>query len=110
MPKAPPQKPLPDPDYEPQPFVGGHDPWRELQPEHEEVARRQVELYQNDRLEVAIMIQQTMGQGRGPELMELLTKMVKAMPRGGYEEILRRDAKMDLLDWLRQEMAYTQEV
>ena len=110
MPKTPPPPPQPDPDFEPQPLIGGHDPWRELQPEHDEVVRRQMELYANDRLEVAILITQCLGQGRGVELIELLTKMVKAMPRSTYEEVLRRDAKMDLIDWLSQEMDYAKNV
>lgn len=97
--QAPPQQP-PDFDFEPQPFLGGHDPWRELQPEHQVMVERQLELYNHDREEVAAVVAHVFTSGRGPEVLELLNKMLKATPRGTYEEVLRRDGKADLLDWI----------
>ena len=106
MPNPNPPKPDFDPDLEPQPYVGGHDPWRELQPEHDEIVRQQMEGYENERLEVAVLCVQVFAQGRGPELMGILKAMAKAMPRVSHDEIVRRDAKLDLLEWVEQEINF----
>ena len=101
----PPQPPRPpDPDYEPQAHIGGENPWRELQPEHQEVLKRQLEDYEAQYLAVSDLVAEVMGQGRGPELLALLMKMVKAMPRETHDEILRRDAKMDMVEWMENEI------
>lgn len=93
-----------DPDEEPQPYLGGFDPWRELQPEHDVARERQLELYQHEKEEVAQLVASVFRSGRGPELLELMKVMVKALPRHSYETIIHRDAKQDLLDWIDQEI------
>lgn len=102
--KAPPLAREYDPDTEPQPFIGGDNPHRELQPEHELALQRQRELYENERMEIAQLVTSVFGSGRGPELLEVLKKSVKALPRHSYENIIHRDAKQDLLDWIDQEI------
>ena len=102
-PRQPPRNDF-DPDTEPQPFIGGFNPWRELQPEHDLAREKQLELYEHQREEVAQLVASVFQSGRGPELLELFKKMVKASPRDTYEQVLRRDSKQDLLDWIDQEI------
>ena len=100
----PPQSKEFDPDTEPQAFIGGFNPWRELEPEHDLAREAQLELYEQQKEEVAQLVAAVFCSGRGPELLELLTKMAKAAPRDSYEQILRRDSKLDLIDWINQEI------
>lgn len=105
----PPPPRQPDPDYEPQPHIGGHDPWRELSPEHEEVLKRQREDYDAQHLEFCDLVAEVLGQGRGPELLDLLRKSARAHPRSSYEEVLRRDAKLEMVEHLEDQIEKSRE-
>ena len=102
---SPPPQSLPS-DAEPSPFLGGEDPWRTLQPEHEEDLKAELDKWENERLEVAVLCVQVHATGQGPELLSIMRKMVKAMPRATRDQIVRRDAKADLLDWIEEQIEY----
>ena len=101
---APPQQADFDPDTEPQPYIGGFNPWRELSPEHDLAREKQLELYGHERDEISQLVASVFHSGRGPELLELMKKMAKAAPRETYDQVLRRDSKLDMLDWIDQEI------
>ncbi len=96
-------------DNEPQPFLEGREPWRELQPEYEDDRDRYMEAQRTHKRELAMMITRVMGAGDGPKLLDLMEKMIRAHPRGTYDEVLRRDGKQEIVDWLRQMMDYLKE-
>lgn len=102
---SPPPHSLPN-DGEPQPIIGGEDPWRGLSPEHQEDLDRELAQWDDAQLEVALLCVQVHASGSGPELLAIMRKMVKAMPRFTHDDIVRRDAKSDLLDWIDEQIEF----
>ncbi len=111
-PRQPRSQPEPTPTYgqdEPSPdFLSEDDGWRSLQPEYERDVDRFMEERYQEKLDVAMVVARVMTSGDGPELLELLEVMCRAHARNTYEDIVRRDGKQELVDWIRQMIAFAQ--